>query len=76
MGRKEAACRGATAMVVMVGDVVGSPVIVDQQAAQPGDIARNGGAIERAQRLLDWKPQVGLREGIRQQIEWHRNRAA
>ena len=63
-------------LIVLVGEVAGAPVAVDALAAEPGDSKRNGGAIERALKLLGWLPHVSLREGIESQLAWHRSRAA
>jgi nucleoside-diphosphate-sugar epimerase len=62
-------------LIVLVGDVTGSPVAVEECPAVPGDSRRNGGAIERAGELLGWKPRVSLRDGIEAQLAWHRSRA-
>ncbi|HEY5663181.1 MAG TPA: NAD-dependent epimerase/dehydratase family protein [Ilumatobacter sp.] len=61
-------------LVNVVGDVVGSPVRIDWQPAQPGDVRRTGGSIERAKRLLGWSPEVDLATGVARQAEWHRSR--
>jgi nucleoside-diphosphate-sugar epimerase len=61
-------------LIVAVGNIAGARVDVDERAAMPGDAFRNGGAIDRAQRLLGWEPRVSLREGIEAQVEWHRSR--
>ena len=58
-------------LVEMVGAAVGSPVPVEWLPAQPGDVARTGGSIERAQQWLGWAPQVSLVDGIARQVEWH-----
>jgi nucleoside-diphosphate-sugar epimerase len=62
-------------LIVLVEDVTGSPVAVEECPAVPGDSRRNGGAIERAGELLGWKPRVSLRDGIEAQLAWHRSRA-
>jgi len=61
-------------LIVLVGDVAGSPVAVEQEERKPGDSFRNGGAIDRARELLGWSPEVSLRDGIAAQIAWHRSR--
>lgn len=62
------------ALIDLVGDLAGHPIAIDEQPGQPGDAARNGGATDRANELLDWTPKVGLREGIEAQLDWHRSR--
>jgi len=61
-----------TDLVEAVGVAVGSPVPVDWQPAQPGDVARTGGSVGRAAALIGWSPQVSLAEGIARQVAWHR----
>jgi UDP-glucuronate 4-epimerase len=53
----------------LVGEVVGSPVVVDRRPAQAGDVARTGGRAEMARKLLGWEPVVSLREGLGRQVE-------
>jgi nucleoside-diphosphate-sugar epimerase len=61
-------------LIDLVGEVAGTPVKVEERGAQPGDAYRNGGATDRARALLGWEPKVGLRDGIRAQLAWHRSR--
>lgn len=61
-------------LVNLVGEVVGKPVTIDWRAAEPGDVRRTGGSIERAKRLLGWSPVVDLETGVGQQVDWHRAR--
>jgi UDP-glucuronate 4-epimerase len=63
-------------LIVMVGELAGSPIAVEARPIEPGDSRRNGGAVERANTLLGWKPQVSLRDGINNQLAWHRARSA
>lgn len=57
-------------VVALVAEVVGRQVSVAHAAAQPGDVARTGASTERARQLLEWSPTVGLREGIKAQVDW------
>ena len=58
-------------LVNLVGELAGDPVRVDWQPAQPGDVRRTGGSIERAKGLLRWEPAVDLRSGVSRQLAWH-----
>jgi nucleoside-diphosphate-sugar epimerase len=62
-------------LIVAVGDLAGSPVVVEPRPVEPGDSRRNGGAVERARELLGWEPHVSLRDGIVAQLAWHRSRS-
>ena len=61
-------------LLELAGDVVGAPVEVESLPNQPGDVARTGGTIDRAQRLLGWEPMTDLRAGLTAQADWHRAR--
>ena len=62
-------------VVDLVGELAGSPVQLDWRDAQPGDVRRTGGSIERAHELLGWTPKFDLRAGVERQVGWHRDRA-
>jgi nucleoside-diphosphate-sugar epimerase len=62
-------------VVNLVGELVGSPVELDWSPAQPGDVRRTGGSVERALELVGWTPRFDLRAGIERQVAWHRGRA-
>jgi nucleoside-diphosphate-sugar epimerase len=59
-------------LIALVGELAGAPIAIDEHDAQPGDSFRNGGSVERAQAVLDWKPTVSLRDGLARQLAWHR----
>lgn len=61
-------------VISIVSELCGSPVRLDPMATQAGDVRRTGGSIERARELLGWEPRSALREGLRQQVAWHRAR--
>lgn len=63
-------------LIDLVGETLGRPVALDRRPAAAGDVARTGGATERARTLLGWSPRVPLREGVEAQVAWHRARAA
>jgi nucleoside-diphosphate-sugar epimerase len=61
-------------LIALVGEVAGARVAVDPAQKMAGDSFRNGGSVDRARALLDWEPEVSLREGLVAQVAWHRAR--
>jgi nucleoside-diphosphate-sugar epimerase len=60
-------------LVTLVGDIVGRPIVLDEQPARAGDAFRNGGSTDRARDLLGWTPSTSLHDGIEQQAAWQRD---
>lgn len=58
-------------LIELVEGLVGRPVVLDRQPPQPGDVERTGAAVERAEELLGWRPNIPLAEGLRRQVAWH-----
>jgi UDP-glucuronate 4-epimerase len=60
-------------LIALVGEQVGSPVPLDVQRGQPGDVLQTGGDISAIARTLDWRPQISLSDGVKAQIAWHKS---
>lgn len=58
-------------LVALVSREVGSEVPLNWLPAQPGDVFRTGGSIDRAHNLLAWSPEIGIVEGLQRQVGWH-----
>lgn len=58
-------------LIAAVEELVGHRVAIDRLPAQPGDVRRTGGSIDRAARVLGWLPRVRLRDGLAEQVAWH-----
>jgi nucleoside-diphosphate-sugar epimerase len=54
----------------VVEEFTGRPVPVATAAARPGDVTVTSADVGLARRLLGYRPQVPLREGIRNQLDW------
>lgn len=63
-------------LLTLAGELVGEEIRIDHLPAQPGDVDRTGGSVERAYEMLGWKPQTDLRTGLQAQVAWHRKRRA
>lgn len=46
---------------------------IDQQPMQPGDVPRTYASVEKAERLLGWRPTTALADGLREFISWVRS---
>ena len=50
--------------------VTGRPVEAREAGRRPGDVAGAYARIDRAERLLGWRPQYDITEGIRHSLQW------
>jgi UDP-glucose 4-epimerase len=56
--------------------VAGGRVAIEHRPATPGDVERNYSDIVRARNDLAWVPQIELRDGLVETLDWYRERAA
>jgi nucleoside-diphosphate-sugar epimerase len=63
-----------TDVIRQLGKLTGGPVPVDRQDAQIGDVRRTAGDTSRARESLGWRPRVSLRDGLRTELDWVRER--
>lgn len=61
-------------LIDLVGELAGTPVLVDRLEARAGDVDRTGGTIDRAATALGWAPQVDVHTGVAAQLAWARAR--
>jgi nucleoside-diphosphate-sugar epimerase len=61
-----------TELIDLAGELLGAPVPIERLPAAPGDVARTGGAVDAAARLLGWRPTTSVRDGLAAQIAWQR----
>ncbi len=59
-------------LIKLVEEVVGKKATVHYGPPDPADMRSNWADVSKAGRLLGWKPQVGLREGMTRLVEWYR----
>lgn len=63
-------------LVAEIERATGRRAVLDRQPEQPGDVPITCAAVDKASRLLGFRPKVSLREGLRRAVEWHRSRAS
>jgi UDP-glucuronate 4-epimerase len=65
---------GATTLLEVISIIeglTGTPIDLERQGNQAGDVERTGGSTDAARAALDWEPSVPLAEGLARQITWH-----
>ena len=58
-------------LIDLVGEIVGTPVPIDHQDPERGDVTRTGANTDLARTVLGWEPTTGLRTGLEHQHAWH-----
>jgi CDP-glucose 4,6-dehydratase len=62
-------------VVDTLGRVAGAPLQVGYDGAHAAEPARDDVDITKLRRVCGWEPRVGLEEGLRRTLEWHRARS-
>jgi nucleoside-diphosphate-sugar epimerase len=61
-------------VVALLEDLAGETALIDRRPDRVGDVRRTSADTTRAHADLGWEPSVGLREGLRSQLDWVRAR--
>jgi UDP-glucose 4-epimerase len=56
----------------LILDLVGSDVEIVHRPKRPGEVERNFARADRAREVLGWEPQLSLRDGMMDTIDWFR----
>lgn len=59
-------------LVSYIGEALGEEPRIDYLDEQPGDVPITYADVTKAARMLDYSPQVPIRDGIRRFVEWYR----
>jgi nucleoside-diphosphate-sugar epimerase len=67
-----AGSEGASLMEALghIEKAMGRTARIVHRDARPGDQRHTGGAIDKAERLLDWRPMTSLSDGLAAQVAW------
>jgi nucleoside-diphosphate-sugar epimerase len=63
-------------VIVALEELAGRQAVLDHRPDQAGDVRRTAARTARAEADLGWTPKVGLRDGLRSELEWVRARRA
>jgi nucleoside-diphosphate-sugar epimerase len=61
-----------TLIVEKLEALLGQRAHFERKPFHPADLKETWADISKARRLLDWKPRVGIDEGLRLTVEWYR----
>lgn len=59
-------------VIEQIGELVGRRPVIQYAPAHPADVPATWANVEKAGRILDWKPQISLEEGLRRTAVWYR----
>lgn len=62
-------------LIAAVEQAVGRPARIERLPEQAGDMPHTYANVAKAERLLGWRPEVSLAEGLAQFVEWHKRTA-
>ena len=58
-------------LITLIEDVIGKKATVDYGPAVQADMRSNWADVSKAGKLLDWKPEFNLRQGVEKIYEWY-----
>ncbi len=58
-------------VIAMIEDYLGRKARIDYKPFHKADLKETWADISKAARLLDWKPQVKLEEGLKRAVDWY-----
>jgi nucleoside-diphosphate-sugar epimerase len=58
-------------LIKMLAEIIGREAIVEHLPPNLADMLTNQADITRADQLLNWQPQVNLREGLQHVVDWY-----
>ena len=59
-------------LIEMLEEIIGKEARIERHPPNLADMLTNWADVSKARRLLDWEPQVGLRQGVQRLVDWYR----
>jgi len=60
-----------SAVIEQIAQLLGRKAIIDGQPPQQADVAATWADIGKAEKLLGWRPEVSIEDGLRRSVEWY-----
>jgi nucleoside-diphosphate-sugar epimerase len=60
-----------SAIIEQIGVLTGSEVRIEYRPAHPADVPTTWADVSKAARLLRWRPEIAIEEGLRRSVEWY-----
>ncbi len=60
--------------ISIVEELLNKKIVIRTEPARPGDQSRTKANIDKARRLLDYNPSTSLKEGLKHQIAWFKEK--
>lgn len=60
------------AVIDQISSLLGKTPQIEYRPAHPADVPTSSADVSKAARLLNWRPQVSIEEGLRRAVEWYR----
>jgi nucleoside-diphosphate-sugar epimerase len=58
-------------LIHLLENLTGKVAKVENYPVHPADMTTNWADTAKASQLLGWQPQVGLREGVKNLVDWY-----
>jgi nucleoside-diphosphate-sugar epimerase len=58
-------------LVKLIEDVTGKKAKIERHPPNPADMLTNWADVSKAKKLLDWRPQVNMRQGVEALVKWY-----
>jgi nucleoside-diphosphate-sugar epimerase len=60
-----------SAIIEQIGVLTGKEVRIEYRPAHPADVPTTWANVSKAARLLRWRPEIAIEEGLRRSVEWY-----
>ncbi len=58
-------------LIELIEDLLGKKAQIYQQLVHPGDAPATRASIDKAKKLLDWEPEIELKQGLKSTVDWY-----
>ncbi|MCW5875366.1 MAG: GDP-mannose 4,6-dehydratase [Anaerolineales bacterium] len=59
------------ALIGLIEEALGKKALIEHKPMDPADMLASWADVSKATQLLDWQPQVGIREGVQRLVDWY-----